>query len=75
MRDEELEGFYDAPTPPDAWLRDAERRELLRLAAVNALKHGGKLHPDARRWAEHWSSIPPLGRPLSTGEPAPEAQP
>lgn len=50
-----------------------EQRELMRIAAQSALNRsrGGRdLDPDARRWAQHWAAIPPLGRPLSSGEPA-----
>ena len=62
----------DTPTP-DAMARMEERRELFRIAAQSALNRsrGGRdLSPDARRWAQHWARVKPLGRPLSTGEPA-----
>jgi hypothetical protein len=62
----------DDYTPPEAWTRCAEKRELLRIAATSALarSRGGKdLIPDARNWAEHWASLPPLAIPLTTGEP------
>lgn len=50
----------------------AERKERMRLAAVHALqvtRNGRDLDPDAYRWALHWASQKPLGRPLSKGEP------
>lgn len=56
----------------------AEQRELMRIAAQSALarsRNGRDLDPDARRWAQHWASIHPLGRPLGTGEPKPETLP
>lgn len=49
-----------------------EQRELMRIAAQSALnrsRNGRDLAPDARRWAQHWASIRPLGRALSSGEP------
>jgi len=49
-----------------------EQRELMRIAAQSALdrSRGGRdLDPDARRWATHWASQKPLGRPLSDGAP------
>lgn len=52
--------------------RREEQRELMRIAAVSALERsrGGKdLDPAARRWAQAWSTVKPLGRPLGTGEP------
>lgn len=55
-----------------------EQRELMRIAATSALsrsRNGRDLDPDARRWAQHWSSIPPLGRPLSDGVPSDELRP
>lgn len=54
------------------------QRELMRIAATSALsrsRNGRDLDPDARRWAQHWSSIPPLGRPLSDGVPEHELKP
>lgn len=59
---------------PEALARLEERRELFRIAGQSALdrSRGGRdLDPDARRWATHWARVKPLGRPLSTGEPAP----
>ena len=50
-----------------------EQRELFRLAGVNALarsRNGRDLDPDARAWAERMAALPPLARPLTTGEPA-----
>lgn len=52
-----------------------EQRELMRVAAQSALnrsRNGRDLSPDARRWASHWAAIPPLGRPLSSGDPVQE---
>lgn len=57
---------------PDVADRLAERAELMRVAAVSALqrsRNGRDLDEDARQWALHWAARPPLGRPLSTGEP------
>ena len=56
----------------------AEQRELMRIAAQSALarsRNGRELEPHARRWAQHWASIKPLGRPMGTGEPQPETLP
>jgi hypothetical protein len=58
---------------PDVVKRAEEQRELMRIAAQSALdrSNGGKtLPPEARAWAEHWARIPPLRRPLGTGDPA-----
>ena len=55
-----------------------EQRELMRIAAQSALnrsRDGRDLNPDARRWARHWASIKPIGRPLGTGEPTDESLP
>jgi hypothetical protein len=52
-----------------------EQRELMRIAAQSALarsRNGRDLEPDARRWAQHWASIKPLGRPLGDGAPVPD---
>lgn len=57
------------PTDPQA-----ERRELFRLAGVNALarsRNGRDLTPDARADALRWAATAPLGHPLSSGEPTP----
>jgi hypothetical protein len=60
----------DTYTPPDAWLACAEKRELLRQAAANALRHNARaMTPEGQRWAEHWAKQPKLEQPLSTGEP------
>jgi hypothetical protein len=50
-----------------------EQRELMRIAAQSTLdrSRGGRdLEADVRRWATHWAKQKPIGRPLSTGEPA-----
>lgn len=55
-----------------------EQRELMRIAANSALarsRNGRDLDPDALRWAQHWSAIKPLGRPLSDGVPEHELKP
>lgn len=52
-----------------------EQRERMRIAAQSALdrsRQGRDLQPDARRWAQHWAAVPPLGRPLGDGEPVPD---
>lgn len=57
---------------PDVERRLAERAERFRLSACNALarsRNGRDLDEHARAWALWWSAIPPLDRPLSTGEP------
>ena len=54
---------------PEVAAMHEERRELLRLAGVNAMaiSRGGKdLDPDARRWARQMAAMRPLGRPLGT---------
>jgi hypothetical protein len=54
-----------------------EQRELMRMAAqrcLDDLNLGRKLAPDVLAWAKHWAAIPPLGRPLSTGEPVSDEQ-
>lgn len=56
--------------PPEAWLRCAEKRELLRVAAQSALdrsKGGATLTPKARAWALHWAGMPALRVPLGEG--------
>lgn len=58
---------------PVAQHRAEERAELFRLAALSALQHsdnGRRLDRHARTQAMFWASRKPLGRPLSTGEPA-----
>ena len=49
-----------------------EQNELMRIAAQSALDrsdNGRTLEPYAKRWAQHWASQKPLGRPLSDGVP------
>jgi hypothetical protein len=51
----------------------AERRELFRLAGVNALarSRGGRdLTPEALADVRKWAAYPPLNGPMGTGEPA-----
>lgn len=51
-------------------LRQAEQRELLRIAAQSALANGGRhLDAESRALAVRRASVEPLGRPLTTGEP------
>ena len=72
MKREELEAFGPDLYPDVATMHE-ERRELFRLAGVNALarSRGGRdLDPDARAWAEKMAALRPLGRPLTPGEPA-----
>ena len=60
--------------PLNATDPQAERRELFRLAGVNALarsRNGRDLSPEARADAQRWAATAPLGRPLSSGEPTP----
>jgi hypothetical protein len=54
---------------PDVSKMDPERRELFRLAGVNALKRcGGRdLDLEALRWAERMAKLKPLGRALIEG--------
>lgn len=62
---------------PDAWLRCAEKRELLRVAAQSALDNsdcGRRPIPKARAWAKHWASQPALRVPLSSGKGSEKAQ-
>lgn len=59
--------------PPEAWLRCAEKRELLRIAAKSALarsRDGKDLIPEARAWALHWAGMPALRVPMGDGTPA-----
>ena len=56
---------------PDVEARLSERRELFRIAAQTILNDraaGRKIDPHALQWAKHWAAVPPLGRPLGTGE-------
>lgn len=72
MKREELEAF-GTDLYPDVAAMHEERRELFRLAGVNALarSRGGRdLDPDARAWAEKMAALQLLQRPLTTGEPA-----
>jgi hypothetical protein len=51
----------------------AERRELFRIAAVNALarsRDGRDLDPKALADVRKWAAYPPLKGPMGTGEPA-----
>lgn len=62
----------DPATVAQAQRQAEERRELFRIAGQSALdrSRGGRdLDPEARRWAQHWASVKPLGRALGTGEP------
>ncbi len=64
---------------PDVQALQAERYELMRIAAQNLLDHsktGKRCDPEALQWARGIvSRFKPLGRPLSDGTPAPEARP
>lgn len=71
---------------PDVAQRQAERDELMRIAAQNLLDHsrtGKRCDPNALEWARGIvSRFKPLGRPLSDGTPPasasssePEARP
>ncbi len=61
------------PTPAEA-RRQEEKRELLRIAAQRLIDQhatGRKCDPEALNWARGIvRNVKPLGRPLSTGEPA-----
>lgn len=48
---------HDDLTPPEAWQRCAEKRDLLRTAARSMLQNP-RLDPLSRPWAEHWASYP-----------------
>jgi hypothetical protein len=51
----------------------AERRELFRIAGVNALarsRDGRDLSPEALADVRKWAAFPPLKGPMGTGEPA-----
>ena len=68
----DLEAVFGPDSYPDAVQLCDEKRELFRIAAQSALnrsQNGATLTPDARRWAQHWAAIKPLGRPLGTGAP------
>jgi hypothetical protein len=51
---------------PEAWLRCAERRELLRIAAANVLKNP-RADAHTRAWAEPIARWPALTTPLTEG--------
>ena len=73
MNAPDLQQVFGADQHPEAVRKLEERRELFRIAGQSALdrSRGGRdLDPDARRWALHWARVTPLGRPLSSGEPA-----
>lgn len=58
---------------PGVRARMEERNELMRIAAVEALRrsrNGRDLDEHARAWAFWWAAKLPLGQPLSSGEPA-----
>lgn len=60
------------PVDPVAERAILERRELFRLAGVNALarsRNGRDLDPQARADALHWAAYPPLQGPMGNGEP------
>ena len=72
MNATDLEPVFGSDSHPGAAELQAERDEMMRIAAVSALRrsnNGRSLDQQARRWALHWSSIKPLNRPLSSGEP------
>ena len=53
--------------------RHDERRELFRIAGVNALarsRDGRDLDPQALADVRNWAAYPPLKGPMGTGEPA-----
>jgi hypothetical protein len=62
---------FDDPDPQVA-ARLAERRELMRRAALTAIAHadaGRDMDPHHIAWAREFVRLnPPLGRPLGTGE-------
>jgi len=59
------------PVYPDVQRRMAERNELRRVAAVSALRNGGKhLTPQERAENRLWAGLTPLAGPLSDGEPS-----
>lgn len=58
------------PVYPDVARRQAERNELRRVAAVSALRNGGKhLTPQERAENRAWAGLAPLAGPLGDGEP------
>ena len=60
------------PVYPDVQRRQVERNELRRVAAVSALRNGGKhLTPQEVAVNRVWAGLAPLQGPLSTGEPTP----
>jgi hypothetical protein len=59
------------PVYPDVARRHTERNELRRVAAVSALRNGGKhLTPQQVAVNRFWAGLSPLAGPLSDGEPA-----
>lgn len=70
---EALEPVFGADSDPQATRAIEDRRELFRIAGVNALarsRNGRDLGPQARADALRWAAYPPLGRALGTGESA-----
>ena len=60
------------PVYSDVQRRQVERNELRRVAAVSALRNGGKhLTPQEVAVNRVWAGLAPLQGPLSTGEPTP----
>jgi hypothetical protein len=51
---------HDDLTPPEAWQRCADKRELLRTAARSMLQNP-RLDPLSRPWAEFWANYPEDG--------------
>lgn len=72
-RQAQMDAVFGPDSYPDVVQLCQEKRELFRIAAQSALdrsKDGATLTAEARRWAQRWAAIKPLGRPLGTGEPA-----
>lgn len=60
-------GPLDDQADAEVTRRMDERKELMRIASVRALRHHrqiGHLDAEALAAARHWSAVKPLGRPL-----------
>lgn len=68
MKREDLDAF-GVDLYPDVAAMHEERRELFRMAAVRALSLG-TVPAEGLPWFRAMAALPPLRRPMTTGEPA-----
>jgi hypothetical protein len=71
MNAAELEPVFGADSHPDAVRALEDHHELMRRVSVLTLQNRRPqdIEPGALRAAQFWASIPPLDRPLGSGDP------